>query len=217
MDIIQEAYSILKIKDILTTQERLCYLSLIVLLKRCEFSEVICDIINDVFMGRVNVDDENNTHVRLNERLLSSTKLWFCLCEHLCSQPEIKKLYLSLKFFVYRGIHGYKSKDRQSILQPLPFSCCVEFDNAKNWIVPDRDDSFIIEIELDNEINNYTFTGNLEEGNEIVLPPGRMYYISERYDRVLKTKILRYKLQATSTYEEFIEMLRSESNLVIYM
>jgi hypothetical protein len=211
MDIIRNTYTELKCKvNTRTVIEEICFISMNELMKHHHFSAVIVDIISDLFMGRVFVSKNCDLILTLTEMVLKSVQTWYELSEHL--HVRLSDYHLT-SFKVYRGVKNMNIQER--IYQPLPFSCCCEYQNALQWILPSKEDSFIIVIDITLEKIPLTFTGNLEEGNEVILPAGDMYHYFEWYDTYKQVKIVEYKF-IPATYNEFCKNLQNKVKLNKY-
>ena len=122
------------------------------------YKNVVDMIIGDVLMGKVKkLNDGTLQLVNMTDTVKNLIQNWIIMAN------EIKK-YNEYSFSVYRGVSNMDDND--IIFQPIPFSTCVEFDNALNWIYDDI--SFIMKINI--KVGDlYTFTGNICEGREVVI------------------------------------------------
>ena len=118
----------------------------------------ICDcIIGDMLMGKVKFVN-NKLEVFLNPKI-----------SELISEWKLMSLYLSQfnrEIIVYRGVNNLNIMTK--IEQPIPFSTCIEYENALLW---KNDNGFVMKIFVSNNIN-YTFIDNKDEGYEVILPSG---------------------------------------------
>ena len=114
-------------------------------------------IIGDMLMGKITFTN-NKIEIFLTESISNLIKEW-----------KLMSLYLSKfnqEIIVFRGVRKMQPLDR--IEQPIPFSTCIEYENAELWT---NNDGFIMKIFVSNNIN-YTFLDNKDEGYEVILPPG---------------------------------------------
>jgi len=124
-------------------------------------------IISDMLMNRVRKENDM-INVILNNITINLIKEWYKL-------SEIVKYYNTF-LTVYRGV--YKIDKMQSvIIQPIPFSTCVEYSFAKDWI-SDCNLSYVMKINIP-PFTPYTFNNNINEGNEVILPAGFLSKKSE--------------------------------------
>lgn len=124
-------------------------------------------ILNDMLMNRVR--KENGViRVVLNNITINLIKEWYKL-------SEIVKYYNTF-LTVYRGVYNI-DKMQSVIIQPIPFSTCVEYSFAKDWI-NDCNFSYVMKINIP-PFTPYTFNNNINEGNEVILPAGFLSKKSE--------------------------------------
>lgn len=125
------------------------------------------DIIGDMLMNKVYYSSvHNNVYLKkLNRRTKTLIKDWYLLSEYLSLFPRTD-------LTVYRGVK-FMRPDKSYHIQPIPFSTCMDLKNAMEWIVPHQKDSFIMCIEVSSKIK-YTFSDNEHEGNEVILPSGKL-------------------------------------------
>jgi len=122
------------------------------------YMNIVEMIIGDVLMGKIKkLEDGSLQLINMTDTVDSLIENWYVMAD------ELKK-YNQSAFSVYRGVSNMEDND--IIFQPIPFSTCVEFDNALNWIYDDK--SFIMKINLKIE-DLYTFTGNILEGREVII------------------------------------------------
>ncbi|NBP57535.1 hypothetical protein EBU71_13565 [bacterium] len=131
------------------------------------FKGIANDIIGDMLMGKVTLIDNNMLSVNLNARAKSLIREWYIMASFLHRKFKSKKSDLT----VFRGVKNMAP--HRNHYQPIPFSCCMNLSTAKEWIIPDKDNSFVMIIKVPKE-TLYTFIGNLEEGNEVILPAGSL-------------------------------------------
>lgn len=130
------------------------------------YMSVIEMIIGYVLMGKVKKTTDDGLKVSnitpVVERLLDN---WNIMANDL-------KQYNGCCFTVYRGVSNMDDDD--IIVQPLPFSTCVDYENALSWVYQD---GFVMKINI--KIGDlYTFTGNESEGRKVVLAPCTLKKIS---------------------------------------
>jgi len=114
-------------------------------------------IIGDVLMGKIKkLDYRIIQMVNMTDAVNNLIENWYVMANEL-------KIYNNYAFSVYRGVSNMDNLD--IIFQPIPFSTCIEFDNAINWVY---DNGFIMKINI--KVGDlYTFIGNKYEGNEVIL------------------------------------------------
>ena len=127
-----------------------------------DFINIINDIIDDMLMDKISICN-NQMYLQINKRILYLISGWYDLSRKLI-------IYNNSDIIVYRGVSKMDITN-DKIVQPIPFSSCVDFDNSLNWIHFEDPKSFIMKINIKRGFG-YTFTGNLNEGNEVVLPAG---------------------------------------------
>jgi len=138
-------------------------------LKTSETYENVTEcIIGDMLMGRVRKEN-NIIHVILNKVTINLIKEWYKL-------SEIIKHYNPF-LTVYRGVYNI-DKTQRVVIQPIPFSTCVEYDFAKDWIIESNLVSYVMKINIP-PFTPYTFINNINEGNEVILPAGFLSKINE--------------------------------------
>jgi len=122
------------------------------------YMNVVEMIIGDVLMGKIKKSDDGCLQlVNMTESVNNLIENWYIMANDL---QKYNKHYFS----VYRGVSNMDDED--IIVQPVPFSTCIEFDNALNWVYDDK--SFIMKINI--KVGDlYTFTGNTHEGREVVI------------------------------------------------
>ena len=102
----------------------------------------------------------------LENSVINLIKEWSLFAEYL---SQFERVALT----VYRGVKYMNPNINHT--QPIPFSSCLDFNNALDWIIPNNDRSFVMSISVSHKIK-YTFTGNIDEGNEVVLPAGYLSF-----------------------------------------
>jgi len=121
----------------------------------------------DMIMYKVYSNENDQICMRqLGNSVVELIKEWYLFSEYLSS-------FRRVKLTVYRGVKNMNANISHS--QPLPFSTCIDVNNALDWIIPNHPRSFIMSITVSHKIK-YTFTGNLYEGNEVVLPAGYLFF-----------------------------------------
>ena len=173
----------------------ICYKHAVEIAKSCDFINIVDSIINDMLMGRVHVENKQLC-LRLNKRILDLIFGWYDLSKKLV-------IYNTENISVYRGISNIIYKDK--ILQPIPFSTCIDFENSLNWIYPDDDNSFVMKINIKSGYE-YTYTGNMDEGNEVVLPAGILNKINQI--KIEEYNIIEYDFEPFSV-EQMIENFKN--------
>jgi len=147
--------------------EELCNKHYVCLKSYESYKNVSECIISDMLMNRVKKENDI-IYVNLNNITINLIKEWYKL-------SEIVKYYNTF-LTVYRGV--YKIDQTQNvIIQPIPFSTCIEYSFAKDWI-NECNFSYIMKINIP-EFTPYTFIDNINEGNEVILPAGFLSKISE--------------------------------------
>ena len=137
-------------------------------LKKYDTYEYVTEcIIGDMLMGRVKTEN-NIICVNLNNVTIVLIKEWYKL-------SEIVKYY-NIPLTVYRGV--YKMDRTKSVItQPIPFSTCIDYLFAKDWI-NECNFSYVMKINV-TSYTPYTFINNKNEGNEVILPAGFLTKINE--------------------------------------
>ena len=128
--------------------------------KSTDYLKITDDIIGDMLMNRVERIN-GKLKLKLNETVCNIIEKWYKLSE------EVKNY--NIPIILYRGVRY--SKNDKIITQPIPFSTCVEYEYAKDWIY---NDGYIMKINV-KEKTPYTFIDNINEGDEVVLPCGYLY------------------------------------------
>jgi hypothetical protein len=134
------------------------------------YNDVTESIIGDMLMGRVRKENDI-IYVNLNKVTINLIKEWYKL-------SEIVKHY-NIPITVYRGVYNV-DKTKKVIVQPIPFSTCVEYSFAKDWI-NESDLGYVMKINIP-QFTPYTFINNINEGNEVILPAGFLSKINENDD-----------------------------------
>ena len=129
------------------------------------YTDTVNMIIDDVLMGKIKkIGNGEIKLINITDIVQKLIDNWYIMANDL-------KKYNTHAFTVYRGVSNMDDTDM--INQPLPFSTCIEFDNALNWAY----DGFIMKINIKVE-DLYTFTGNTSEGREVVLAPCKLKKVS---------------------------------------
>lgn len=151
-----------------------------------KYKHIMRDIIGDMLMNKVYYcDDTKKVYLRkLRSRTKRLIKEWYLFTNYLSSFPRVN-------ITVYRGVKNMNPKKDYHV-QPIPFSTCVELTNAMEWIIPNHYNSFIMCISVDADVP-YTFSNNVLEGHEVILPAGQLQY-QEKTKRYQTTNILYYTL-----------------------
>ena len=125
------------------------------------YINIVESIIGDMLMNRVKFSN-NKMILNLNPRCMDLIENWYSFAEHV-------KKYNTVDMIVYRGVYNM-NKNSKYILQPIPFSSCICSNYAKEWI-SNYDSSFTMKIHIKKN-TLYTYLGNINEGNEVVLSAG---------------------------------------------
>jgi hypothetical protein len=164
-------------------------------LKTSETYNVVTEsIIGDMLMGRVKKENDIIC-VNLNKIMINLIKEWYKL-------SEIIKGY-NIPITVYRGVYNI-DKTQSVIIQPIPFSTCIEYSFAKEWI-NESYVSYVMKINIP-QFTPYTFINNINEGNEVILPAGFLSKINENND------FIEYNFMSLN-YEE-MNMLLCNSHMI---
>jgi hypothetical protein len=155
------------------------------------YNDVTESIIGDMLMGRVRKENDI-IYVNLNKVTINLIKEWYKL-------SEIIKGY-NIPITVYRGVYNV-DKTQKVIIQPIPFSTCIEFSFAKEWINESNIENYVMKINIP-QFTPYTFINNINEGNEVILPAGLLTKINENENFV------EYNFMSLS-YEEMDILLRN--------
>ena len=154
------------------------------------YKDVTESIIGDMMMGRVRKEN-NIIYVILNKATINLIKEWYKL-------SEIIKHYNPC-LTVYRGVYNI-DKTQRVVIQPIPFSTCIEYSFAKEWIV-ESNIGYVMKINIP-RFTSYTFINNINEGNEVILPAGFLSKINENDD------FIEYNFMSLN-YEEMNMLLRN--------
>ena len=184
MDIINEYLEKSSYEDDICSK---CHINLI--RKSDYYIEIIDSIIGDMLMDKIYIKNDQ-MYLKINKRVLDLISGWYDLSSKLL-------IYNTDNITVYRGV-SFMDISNNKIVQPIPFSSCIDFENALNWIHPDDLNSFIMKINIKSGIS-YTYTGNLNEGNEVVLPAGILTKVN-----VISCNIVEYDFEPF-TYSQMIE------------
>jgi hypothetical protein len=155
------------------------------------YEDVTESIIGDMLMGRVRKEN-NIIYVNLNKVTINLIKEWYKL-------SEIIKGYNPC-LTVYRGVYNV-DKTQKVVIQPIPFSTCVEYSFAKEWISECNIENYVMKINIP-QLTPYTFINNINEGNEVILPAGFLSKINENENFV------EYNFMSLN-YEEMNILLRN--------
>lgn len=138
--------------------------------KIAKYQSIVNDIIGDMLMYKVYSNDRGDVCLRsLDREVRTLIKEWYLFANHL---SKFKRRDIC----VYRGVKYMNPT--QHHYQPIPFSTSYNFSNTLDWIMPNTSHSFIMCIYVpQNTI--YTFTGNLAEGNEVILPAGSLFFMKQ--------------------------------------
>lgn len=138
--------------------------------KNQKYQSLVNDIIGDMLMYKVYSNDRGDICLRhLNHDVLTLIREWYLFANYL---SQFKRRDIC----VYRGVKHMNPI--QNHYQPIPFSTSYNFANALEWIIPNTYHSFIMCLYVSHK-TIYTFTGNLEEGNEVILPAGSLFFLKQ--------------------------------------
>lgn len=136
------------------------------------YNDVTECIIGDMLMNRVRCEN-NIIYVNLNKVTINLIKEWYKL-------SEIIKGYNPC-LTVYRGVYNV-DKTQRVVIQPIPFSTCIEYSFAEEWI-NESNIGYVMKINIP-QFTPYTFINNINEGNEVILPAGFLSKINENDDYI---------------------------------
>lgn len=138
--------------------------------KNRKYQSIVDDIIGDMLMYKVYSNDRGDVCLRhIDHSVRTLINEWYHFAKYL-SQFNRRDIC------VYRGVKHMNPM--QNHYQPIPFSTSYNFNNALEWIIPNTYHSFIMCIYVSRK-TLYTFTGNLAEGNEVILPAGSLYFLKQ--------------------------------------
>ena len=134
--------------------------------KNTIYTNIVEMIINDILMGKIKKTEDGELQlINITDTVKELIEDWNIMASQL-------KKYNNYSFIVYRGVSNMDDTD--IINQPLPFSTCVEFNNALNWV---HSNGFVMKINI--KVGDlYTFTGNTTEGREVIISPCKLEKIS---------------------------------------
>ena len=158
-------------------------------------SDIINCIIGDMLMGKV--QKYNNTiFLSLNANVLNLIKRFYILLNNTFS---FNNSFFNIDhFFVYRGINMNETLIvNENIIHPIPFSTCLDYNNSLLWINRSRKHSYILKIKISKK-TPFIFTGNEDEGDEVILPAGRLKIVNVS-GFVVECELFYY------TYKEMVE------------
>lgn len=159
--------------------------------KSHKYQSIVNDIMGDMLMHKVYSDEKGDICLRhLDDSVQQLINEWYCFANYL---SRFKRRDIC----VYRGVK--QMNPTQNHYQPIPFSTSYDFTNALEWILPNTYHSFIMCIYVSRH-TIYTFTGNLAEGNEVILPAGSLLFLKKVklqntflvYFRFSKTDVLEH-------------------------
>ena len=145
--------------------ETICNLHIKIIRNQPFFIDIFNNIIGDMLMNKVHLIDEK-LYVDIRPVTLNLIYDWYFFAMLVNKSTKCDLV-------VYRGVKRMKCNN--VIYQPIPFSTCIDYNNSLNWIIEDDEYSFVMEIEVKRDCL-YTFSGNYEEGNEVILPAGYLMY-----------------------------------------
>jgi len=112
----------------------------------------------------------------MNANVLNLIKRWYVLLNNVFSFNSL--FFENDHFFVYRGINLNESLIlNEHIIHPIPFSTCLDYNNSLLWINNSRKYSYILKIKISKK-TPFIFTGNEDEGDEVILPAGRLKVVN---------------------------------------
>jgi hypothetical protein len=124
----------------------------------------------DMLMCKVYSNDRGESCIRhLDQTVKTLIREWYLFAHSL-------SIFKRRDILVYRGVK-YMNPNKNHY-QPIPFSTSYHFNNALEWIIPNTYHSFIMCIYVSHK-TIYTFTGNLAEGNEVILPAGSLFFLKK--------------------------------------
>ena len=126
------------------------------------YEEVRDNIIDDMLMGKIVSKPEGISLIGMTEKVKSLISLFYKVA---------RKLYTPCEFTVYRGTRPIKI-DKDTLIQPIPFSTSLDPENAMNWI--DEDDKCCIWRIRVPRNSLFLCIDNPNEGKEVVLPAGKI-------------------------------------------
>ena len=134
--------------------------------KNIMYTNIVEMIISDILMGKIKKTTDGELQiVNITDTVKELIENWNIMANQL-------KKYNNCSFTVFRGVGNMDDTD--IINQPFPFSTCIEFDNALNWV---HDNGFVMKINI--EVGSlYTFTGNAIEGREVIIAACKLKKIS---------------------------------------
>ena len=161
--------------------------------------DIINCIIGDMLMGKVNKCN-NSILLTINTNVLNLIKRWYILLNNVFS---FNKLFFDIDhFFVYRGMNlNEPLVINEHLIHPIPFSTCLDYNNSLLWINNSRNHSYVLKIKISKK-TPFTFTGNRDEGDEVILPAGHLK-ITNITGFVVECVLIHY------TYKEMIENFRN--------
>jgi hypothetical protein len=152
-----------------------------------------------MLMGKV--QKYNNTiFLSINANVLNLIKRWYILLNSVFS---FNSLFCKVDhFFVYRGINLNEFLSvNENIVHPIPFSTCLDYNNSLLWINESRAHSYILKIKITKK-TPFIFTGNKDEGNEVILPAGSLK-ITNITGFIVECDLVHY------TYKEMIQNFKN--------
>lgn len=140
------------------------------------FKTIIDKIIDDMLMNKVSYNEESKKIIlHINNSIMTLILDWY----------KMTNLLPSFELIVYRGVRNMCSTNN-IILQPIPFSTSIEENNAYDWInKEDISTSFIMKINVSNK-TKFSVTGNMGEGNEVILPAGCLHFVEKNFKNNIK-------------------------------
>lgn len=159
--------------------------------------DIINCIVGDMLMGKV-TRYNNTIFLTMNKNVLSLIKKWYELSMSIFAY-NCKSCFDN--FVVYRGINlNEPLRLNEHLIHPIPFSTCLDYNNSLLWLNNNYNHSYVLKITICKNIP-FTFTGNLDEGNEIILPAGKLK-IKNIYGNIVECELSHY------SYKEMTERFK---------
>lgn len=182
MDILTHTQNILNEKKAIKETEEICLKHIGIIIQNKYYIQTINDVIGDVLMNTIKEKDDGSIELFLNKYQKYLVENIYNLFNTLSSYKYFT--HNVKNFSVFKGVSNIKNDE--TMIFPIPFCCCVNFDNASEWCL--QENSFIIEIKIDSSIP-IIFTGNIEEGNEVILPKCKLSLIKTYFINDKKVKL----------------------------
>lgn len=163
-------------------------------------TDIINCIIGDMLMGKV-TSCNKTIFLTINKNVLSLIKKWYELSRSILTSNFNYSSYFE-NFTVYRGINlNEPLRLNEHLIHPIPFSTCLDYNNSLLWLNNNYNHSYVLKITICKNIP-FTFTGNLDEGNEIILPAGKLK-IKNIYGNIVQCELTHYSYkEMTGRFKE---------------